>query len=102
MLDGRTPVRYGLDQEDAMRKAWIAAAMVAGLLFVGARTVSAGQSHPAPAISYQVQAGDTLWSIASRLQPGSDRREVVYELMEFNHLTSPEIVPGQRLHLPSH
>jgi LysM repeat protein len=84
-----------------MRKAWIAAAMTASLIFVGAHTVSAGQTHPAPVRSIQVHAGDTLWAIAQDLRPGKDRRETVYELMTFNHLSSPEIVPGQTLHFPS-
>ncbi|MGZ4104903.1 MAG: LysM peptidoglycan-binding domain-containing protein [Actinomycetota bacterium] len=83
-----------------MKKAWIAAAMTAGLLFAGAHTVSAGQTHPAPVRIYHVHAGDTLWSIAGTLRPHADRREVVYDLMSFNHLPSPVIAPGQTLRFP--
>jgi LysM repeat protein len=82
-----------------MRKFWIAGIMVAASLFVGAHAVSAGQSHAAASVSYQVKAGDTLWTIASKLEPRKDRREVVYDLIQANHLDSPTIVPGQTLHL---
>jgi len=82
-----------------MRRLWIASMMIAGLLFVGAHTVSAGQSHALRPTSYTVGRGDTLWTIASKLRPGRDRREVVYDLIEANHLSSPTIVPGQVLHL---
>jgi nucleoid-associated protein YgaU len=49
---------------------------------------------------YRVKAGDTLWSIAERTYAG-DPREGVWELSKRNALTSPTIVPGQMLVLPS-
>jgi LysM repeat protein len=82
-----------------MSKVWIAGVIVAASLIVGAHAVSAGQSHATVSISYQVKSGDTLWTIASTLEPGKDRREVVYDLIQANHLGSPAIVPGQTLHL---
>jgi hypothetical protein len=85
-------------QEGEMRKVWIAGIMIATSLFVGEHAVSAGQSHAAPSVSYQVKPGDTLWTIASTLEPRKDRREVVYDLIKANHLGSPTIVPGQILH----
>jgi LysM repeat protein len=87
--------------EATMKRAWVAAAMVAGLLFVGAHTVSAGQSHTAPVLTYQVHAGETLWSIAEHVAPSKDQRDVVYQIIAANHLGSPTIVPGQTLHIPS-
>jgi LysM repeat protein len=84
-----------------MKRLWIAAILVAGMLLVGAHAVSAGQSHPAPVLKYEVHAGDTLWNAAASLAPGKDRRDAVLQLMEFNHLSSPQIFPGQTLRLPS-
>lgn len=43
---------------------------------------------------YIVQAGDTLYSLASRLNM------TVYQLMQANCLTSPEIRIGQKLYVP--
>jgi LysM repeat protein len=83
-----------------MKRLWIAAPLAAGLLFAGAHTVSAGQSHKIAPLTYQVKPGDTLWSIAGRVSGSADRREVVDELLRANHLRSPVIVAGQRLDLP--
>ncbi len=84
-----------------MKRLWIAAVLVASLLVVGARTVSAGQSHPSPVQSYHVRAGDTLWNVAAAVAPGKDRRDVVLKLIDFNHLGAPTIFPGQTLHFPA-
>jgi LysM repeat protein len=80
-----------------MRRLWIASAMVAGSILIGSRAVSAGQTHPKPAVTYHVHAGDTLWTIASKLQPAKDPREIVDALIKANHLGSPTIQPGQTL-----
>jgi LysM repeat protein len=80
-----------------MRRLWIASAMVAGSVLIGSRAVSAGQAHPKAPVVYQVQAGDTLWTIASRLAPANDPREIIGLLMKANHLGSPTIIPGQTL-----
>jgi len=47
---------------------------------------------------YVVQAGDTLWSIATQLDPRGDPRVVVDELAA--EVGGDRIVPGQRLLLP--
>ena len=80
-----------------MRRLWIASAMVAGSLLIGSHAVSAGQAHPKPAVVYQVRAGDTLWTIASKLVPAKDPREIIDVIMKANHLGSPTIIPGQTL-----
>jgi nucleoid-associated protein YgaU len=52
---------------------------------------------PAPQV-YVVQPGDTLWSIAARVAPDADRRDVVGRLADA--AGGSELVPGQRIELP--
>ncbi len=60
---------------------------------------SAPAAVGAPAsATYVVQPGDTLWSIAAKVDPAADRREVVDHLVELNG--SAALQPGQRLRLP--
>jgi Tfp pilus assembly protein FimV len=47
--------------------------------------------------SYVVREGDTLWSIAQRLSPGSDPRQVVDLLSATNSVDAGRLVPGQTL-----
>ena len=47
--------------------------------------------------SYVVREGDSLWTIARRLAPGSDPRPIVDILSTTNGIDAGEIVPGQTL-----
>ncbi len=47
---------------------------------------------------YVVQPGDTMWTIAERLDPGGDPRPVVLRLEQ--EVGSDSLQPGQHLHLP--
>lgn len=48
--------------------------------------------------TYKVQAGDSLWAIASEYCPeGVDRREWIDEIRALNGLDDSMIHPGQRL-----
>jgi hypothetical protein len=49
-------------------------------------------------VTYVVQPGDTLWSIASRLDPGRDPRPLVRELA--SRIGSQVVYPGERIVLP--
>jgi LysM repeat protein len=60
-----------------------------------ARDTGAG---PTPRV-HEVQAGETLWSIASA-RYGGDPRAGVWKLQQANRLQSATIVPGQRLKVP--
>jgi hypothetical protein len=54
----------------------------------------------APVRYHVVLPGETLWGIATRLDPSSDPRETIAELVETNHLPSAAVGAGQRLILP--
>src|SRR6266508_1437922 len=50
--------------------------------------------------SYVVREGDTLWTIAHKLAPGSDPRPIVDGLSATNDVEAGELVPGQTLVVP--
>lgn len=48
-----------------------------------------------------VKRGDTLWIIAKNNNPHShDVRKVVYEIMEFNNMKNPNLIPGDIIKIP--
>jgi hypothetical protein len=47
-----------------------------------------------------VQPDDTLWSIAARTAPETDRYAAIAELREINNLQGYVVHPGQTLELP--
>ncbi|HEY0374826.1 MAG TPA: LysM peptidoglycan-binding domain-containing protein [Amnibacterium sp.] len=66
--------------------------------------VSAPFAQADPAASSRavvVRGGDTLWSIAERLAPARDPRDVVAELEQVNHLPGAVVLAGSRLSVPS-
>lgn len=74
---------------------WLAAGMF-GNWFVTTADASTDTS-PAPALTYVVEPGDTLWSIASTIDVDRDIRDVVASLVEENG--GAGISPGQVLNL---
>jgi len=48
-----------------------------------------------------VQPGDTLWTLAERLDPAADPRVIVTEIKHANALASSAITPGQVLSVPT-
>lgn len=81
-----------------------ATALLRGHRLAGPARDSGASSTPAPAAAapsrpelYVVQPGDTLWSIARRLQPEGDLRPLVDRLADRNGGASLQV--GQRLWL---
>jgi hypothetical protein len=84
------------------RRRIVVAVLAIGLVLVMAQAGAAlgGSSSPLatserrPAVvSVVVEPGDSLWSIARRLAPGSDPRPVVDALVAARHGTT--VVPGE-------
>lgn len=57
--------------------------------------------QPTAAVSYTVEPGDTLWTVASTVAPTEDIREVVAGMVELNSLQTATIHAGQRLFVPT-
>jgi len=63
-----------------------------------ALAVPAGAVKVPGGYRYVARPGDTLWSIASKLEPGGDPRPLVAELEQQLH--GAELIPGDPLKLP--
>jgi len=75
----------------------LAAGVGASLVtFATGSDVSASSST----VTYTVQPGDTLWSIAGRLQPKADRRDTVATLLQINPTAAGGLDAGQALRVP--
>ena len=73
------------------------------LLSVGrAGSQAATVTETGPALTQTtVLPGDTLWSVAQRLAPDNDTRQVVAQIKRLNHLHSSALRAGQQLLLPA-
>lgn len=86
----------------------LAACLFAGLVSAGRQVAAAFGSAPAsaperrpassPAEGYVVRPGDSLWSVARRMQPHGDVRPLVHRLER--QVGSDVVHPGQVLYLP--
>lgn len=77
----------------------LGAVLTVAALFAFAPGASAGSLESAPTV--QVEAGETLWSIAQEhAGQGESIEDYVQELQRINNLTSPRVTAGQTLELP--
>jgi LysM repeat protein len=51
--------------------------------------------------TWVVQPGETLWSIAQRLDPNTDPRETVARIVAMNDLPSSAVAVGQEIFVPA-
>lgn len=51
-------------------------------------------------VAVTVQPGDSLWGIASEIDPGADPRALIAQIRELNGLSQSGLVPGQVLVVP--
>ena len=68
---------------------------------VGVSAPFAQADPSASARAIEVRSGDTLWSIAERLAPDRDPRDVVAELERVNRLPGAVVLAGSRLEVPA-
>ena len=85
----------------------LAVLLLVGLLFSAfslgrAGTEAATSPEPAAAVvQTTVQPGESLWTVAQRIAPQSDPRDVVEQLRRLNDLSGSGLQSGQQLLLPA-
>ena len=70
---------------------------------VASQAASTAGAGGAASVSYEqqtVQPGDSLWTVARRIAPHNDPREVIAQIRRINDLRSAQIQVGQQLLLP--
>lgn len=72
-------------------------AVAIGVSWLGHPAPSTVEARPVAQVQVLVQPGDTVWSIAEGLAPGTDVRPVVDAIVEANG--GADLVVGQRLEL---
>jgi hypothetical protein len=48
-----------------------------------------------------VESGQSLWSIAEKVAPSADPRDVIADIVSLNQLDTAVVSPGQRLAIPA-
>ena len=77
-------------------------AVLFGAFSLGRSVSEAAQPSPQPAPDVvTVEAGDSLWTLARRIAPEHDPRDVVAQIRDLNDLSSSGLIPGQQLVLPA-
>lgn len=72
----------------------------AGVL--GGRAVADSPERGLEVVSYSVQAGETLWQIATGVaQPGEDVRDVVQRLQDLNNMRDGSLTAGEVIVVPA-
>lgn len=79
----------------------LAIALLVVLLPGAWRAMATAQVEGPATVAVTVQPGDTLWGIASQVDPGADPRALIAEIRELNGLTQSGLVPGQVLVVPA-
>ena len=67
---------------------------------VGSSQAATAHTAHVPYAQTTVHAGETLWSVAQRVAPGHDLRNVVEQIRALNHLDTVAVQVGQQLLLP--
>ncbi len=78
----------------------VVGALATVALFTGTQAVASAEPGSADFGYVIVQPGDTLWEVASELDPGADPRDLVAEIVRLNQLQGSSLQAGEPLALP--
>lgn len=87
-------------QQSLSLKLLILLTATAAIFLLISNRVQASTPDPEP-LRYRVQAGDTLWRLATSIDSRRDVRALVADIGDLNGLQSSLIHPGQILLLPA-
>lgn len=76
--------------------------LLAFAAMLGASDAQASLENADPASFEYVVAepGDSLWSLANRVAPGADARDVIYDIMRLNQMEGSGLMVGQEIAIP--
>lgn len=80
----------------------LAMAVLAVVALFGASQAQASH-EPTDSVAFEyvvAEPGDSLWSLAHRVAPESDPRDVIYDMKRLNQLEQSDLVIGQELAIP--
>ncbi|WP_084766670.1 LysM peptidoglycan-binding domain-containing protein [Leucobacter komagatae] len=97
--------RFRLTRRGRVVFGGLATVLVAGALAIGAAFAAPGAVANGAESTQEfpyvlVQAGDSLWSIASALEPGADPRDVVAEIVRLNQIDGASLQAGDAIAVP--
>lgn len=75
-------------------------ALLAWVVLGSGTADASAQTDGAATAVVVVQPGESLWSIAQSIDPGSDPRDLVLRIRELNELGAAHVFPGQSLIVP--
>jgi len=77
--------------------------VIAALAFAlnGGMATASPEGSSVPLQTVTVEAGQSLWELASDIAPDADPRDVIADIVSFNNLSTTAITPGQQLDVPT-
>lgn len=74
--------------------------LVVGAMFTGAQAVASAEQTRSDFGYVIVQPGESLWQVASVLDPSADPRDLVAEIVRLNQLEGSGVQAGQPIAVP--
>lgn len=83
----------------------LALALLVAAVFAGAALLNQAQASTDAEAGLEAEVitvteGDTLWSIATAAESGTDVQLLITQIAELNDLDSSQLAPGQELYVP--